>query len=183
MQVHESSLGEDRRPCAPRDCAACGGCRKLHRNGSYSRYSGAEGGKRVAVRLFVCPQCGRTVSVIPANMFPYRSMPVARFEELVDERAGLAGGGARPPPATQIEAGCIRRALERLSERISFLCGLLGQQMPLPHGPGIGWFWRALRQLGPTQSILVRLARDFKTSLLACYRSLRPHWQRGPSPS
>jgi hypothetical protein len=183
MQVYESSLGTDRRPCAPEDCAACGGCRKLHRNGSYQRYRSAEGAGRVTVQLFVCPQCRLTVSVIPAGMFPYRSMPVARFEELVDERAGLAGGGARPPPATQIEAGCIRRALERLSERIPFLCGLLGQQMPLAHGAGIGWFWRALRQLGPTERMLVRLARDFKTSLLACYRSLRPHWQRERAPA
>ena len=183
MQVYESSLGEDRRPCAPKDCAACGGCRKLHRNGSYSRYRNAGGGERVAVQLFVCPQCGLTVSVIPANMFPYRSMPVARFEELVDEHTGLAGGGTRPPPATRIEEGCIRRALGRLSERIPLLCGLLGQQMPVPAGPGIDWFWRALRKLGSTEQSLMRLACDFKTSLLSCYRSLRPHWQRESAPA
>jgi hypothetical protein len=183
MQVYESSLGEDRRPCAPKDCAACGGCRTLHRNGSYLRYRGTEGGERVAVQLYVCPQCGLTVSVIPEGMFPYRSMPVARFEELVDESTNLAGDGARPPPATQIEAGCIRRALTILSKRIPFLCGLLGQQMPLPDGSGIHWFWRALRKLGSTGRILVRLATDFKTSLLACYRSLKPHSRRESAPA
>lgn len=181
------------RPSAPQDCAACGGCRKLHRNGCYHRYFGAGGEQKVPVQTFVCPQCGRTVSVIPKDMFPYRSLPVARFEALVDGRlemaggevlpgagdadgpepAPSAGGGARPPPASRVESGCVRRALEKLSERIPLLCGLLGQQMPLPQGSGIGWFWPALRQLGSTESILIRLARDFKTSLLACYRSLR----------
>jgi len=116
-------------------------------------------------------------------MFPYRSLPVDRFEELVDERLDLAGGGARPPPATQIEVGCIRRALTKMSERIPLLCGLLGQQMPLPDGRGIGWFWPALRELGATRQILARLARDFKTSLLACYRSLRPRWEREKAPA
>jgi hypothetical protein len=32
--------------------------------------------------------------------------------------------------------------------------------------------------LGSTGEILLRLARDFKTSLLRCYRSLLPHWER-----
>ena len=134
------------------------------------------------------------MSVIPSGMFPYRSLPVARFEALVDDLpevagagvlpapgddcgpgpAPAAGGGPRPPPASRLESGCVRRALEKLSERIPLLCGLLGQLMPLAQGPGIDWFWPALRQLGSTESILVRLARDFKTSLLACYRSLRP---------
>jgi hypothetical protein len=179
MQVYESSLGADRRPCAPKDCVMCGGCRKLHRNGSYQRYRNSEGRELVTVQLFLCPQCGLTVSVIPSGMFPYRSMPVARFEELADDSTRLAGGGARPPPATQIEAGCIRRALERLSKCIPFLCGLLGQQMPLPEGPGIHWFWPALRKLGSTEEILIRLARDFKTSLFACYHSLATTLRKG----
>ena len=28
---------------------------------------------------------------------------------------------------------------------------------------------------------LARLAREFKTSLLGCYRSFRPHWERATS--
>jgi len=107
-------------------------------------------------------------------MFPYRSMTVSRFQSLMDERFGLAGGSARPPPATEIEEGCIRRAGKVLSKRIPFLCGLLGQQMPLEASAGVSGFWRALRELGPTGDILIRLARDFKTSLLACYCRARP---------
>lgn len=107
---------------------------------------------------------------------PYRSMEVDRFEEMLDER--LTGGGARPPPATENEEGCIRRACNVLSKRIPFLCGLLGQQMPVLAGEDICGFWRAARELGSTKSILLRLARDFKTSLLGCYRSLRAFWER-----
>ena len=109
---------------------------------------------------------------------PYRSIDVERFEELADSQLGSTGGGARPPPATEKEEGCIRRGMKKLSERIPLLCGLLGQQMPAPLGMDIGSFWRALRKLGSTGEILLRLARDFKTSLLRCYRSLLPHWER-----
>jgi hypothetical protein len=111
-------------------------------------------------------------------MMPYRNLEVERFEELSDARFGWADGGARPPPATEIEEGCIRRACKVLSKRIAFLCGLFGQQMPLLAGGSIGCFWRATRELGSTQEMLLRLAGDFKTSLLGCYRSLRAFWDR-----
>ncbi len=182
MQVFPSSPDESGRPCAPQDCARCEGACKLHHHGSYERYEGPDGDRRVTVQRFLCPRCRRTWSVIPPDMLPYRSLPVSRLEELLDDQTGLAGGGARPPPATQIEKDCIRRALEKLTERIPFLCGLLGQRMPLPQGPGFDWFWRALRKLGPTQRILTDLARDFKTSLLACYLSLKAPWQRARAP-
>ncbi|MDA0766239.1 MAG: hypothetical protein O3A87_12005 [Verrucomicrobia bacterium] len=183
MQVFSSTLDKAGRPCALRDCALCEGLCKLHRHGNYLRYEHPEGGTQVTVPRFLCPRCRRTWSVIPPNMFPYRSLPVTRFEGLLDEQSGLTGGGARPPPATQIETGCVRRAVKKLSERIPFLCGLLGQQVPLAQGPGIHWFWRALRELGPTQGILADLARDFKTSLLACYVSLKSPWHRARAPA
>ncbi len=137
-----------------------------------------EGGRYVVVQRYLCPRCGQTWSVIPEGMMPYRSLEVGRFEELADERFGLAGGGARPPPTTEKEEGGIRRAMQRLSKRIPFLCGLFGQQVPVLDGEDICGFWRAVRKLGSTEEILVRLARDFKTSLLGCYRSLRPFWER-----
>ena len=131
---------------------------------------------------FVCPRCRKTFSVIPEGHLPYRSLPVATLESALDGISDTAGGDGRSPPASETENGCIRRALERLSERMGLLCGLLGQQMPLLAGNGIADFWRALRKLGPTQAILVRLARDFKTSLLGCYLSLRPDWERERPP-
>lgn len=116
-------------------------------------------------------------------MMPYRSLPVERFEQLADEHLGLAGGGARPPPATEKENGCIRRAIGKLSKRIPYLCGFFGQQLPVFANTDICGFWRAMRELGPTMDTLARLAREFKTSLLGSYRSLRAFWERDPLPT
>jgi len=179
MQIFKSSLNGADRPCAPKECPQCAGGRKLWYNGKYPRRYGADGNKQVSVRCFRCPQCGLTWSVIPEGLLPYRNLPVARFEELMD--AELAGEGARPPPTVN-EKSSVRRACKNLSQRLSLLCVLLGQQMPLEANTDLGCFWRALRKLGPTGDILVCLARDFKTSLLACYRSLQAHWARGEVP-
>ena len=94
-----------------------------------------------------------------------------------------ADGGARPPPATEIEEGCIRRACKVLSKRIAFLCGLFGQQMPLLAGGSIGCFWRAMRELGSTQEMLLRLAGDFKTSLLGSSTAACGRFGIGRAPS
>jgi hypothetical protein len=115
-------------------------------------------------------------------MMPYRSLPVERFEQLADAHLGLTDGDARPPPATEKENGCIRRAIEVLSKRIPYLCGLFGQQLPVFANTDIYRFWRAMRELGPTMDTLARLAREFKTSLLGSYCSLRAFWERDTLP-
>jgi hypothetical protein len=43
-------------------------------------------------------------------MLPYRNLPVARFEELMD--AELAGEGARPPPTASF-LDCLKQAVLR----------------------------------------------------------------------
>lgn len=182
MQVFQAQLGGADRPCAPRDCPQCAGAQKLLCHGRYFRYREVEGQRQIAVRRFLCRHCGRTWSVIPVDMAPRRPLEVSRFEALMDERCALADGGARPPPATEKEEGCVRRSCQALIKRITFLRGLFGQQLPLFVEASMGSFWRALRQLGPTASILIRLARDFNTSILGCYRSLLPHWQRERRP-
>ena len=109
---------------------------------------------------------------------PYRSIAVERFQKLNDGQLDSASRDARSPPATAKEEGCIRQALKILLERIPLFCRLLGQQMPVPGGMDVGSFWPALRELGSTGETLLRLARDSKTSLLRCYRSLLIHWER-----
>ena len=180
VQFFQCGLEGKDRPEAPSECLQCGGKCRFHRHGSYERYGGVSGEERVKVMRFLCPRCGRTWSVIPSGRLPYWSLGVAQLERHLNEESELAGEGARPPPAPEIERGCIRRAHKRLSERTNFLCGLLGQQMPWLENNDLGCFWRALRKLGSLGEILVRLARDFKTSLFGCYRSFRPHWQRVP---
>jgi len=115
-------------------------------------------------------------------MMPYRSLEVARFEQLADEQCGLLDEGARPPPATEKERGCFERAFSALHHRIALLRALLGQLLPVVDDTDLSGFWRALRELGPAMDTFLRLARDFKTSLLGCYKSLRPFWHRENAP-
>jgi hypothetical protein len=184
MQIFQSSLDDGGRPCPGKFCPICAGCQRLHRHGRYPRYRGLEGERAVWVQRYLCPQCRKTWSVIPPDMMPYLSVPVRRFEALSDAAlAALADGNPRPPPATVKEQSFIRRQLRKLSERAPFLCGLLGQRLPLKAKTGVQAFWRALRKLGPLEEMLAALAREFKTSLLACYRSLHPPWQREPAPA
>jgi ssDNA-binding Zn-finger/Zn-ribbon topoisomerase 1 len=180
MQIHQASLEDGQRPCPGKACPQCGGCIRLHKHGRYTRWRGVDGAQAVEVVRYICPRCRHTWSVIPEGMMPYRSLPVERFEQLTDKHFGLAGEDPRPPPATEKEDGCIRRAIKKLSIRIPFLCGLLGQQLPVFVNTDTCRFWQALRELGPTMNIMVQLACDFKTSLFGCYRSLRAFWQREP---
>jgi hypothetical protein len=120
-------------------------------------------------------------------MLPYRSLRFERMEEHLDACHGVprpvAGEGARPPPASEVERGCVQRAEKKLLGRISFLCGCLGQMLPMLDDKDLGGFWRALRMIGRLGEILLHLAAKFKTSLLACYRSLRPRWARDKVPA
>jgi len=118
-------------------------------------------------------------------MMPYRALQVECLEAWMDQlhdpaspRHCEAGEDARPPPASEVERGCLLRAAKRLLQRIPVLCGLLGQRMPVLAHEDIGGFWRALRNLGRLVQILVHLAGNFNHSLLGNYRSLQPNWQR-----
>jgi hypothetical protein len=186
VQVHREALGGRTRPCAPADCELCGGCEKPHRHGGYWRNAGPTGEGKARVERFLCKRCGLSIGVIPAGMLPYRSVAVARLEEWLDRRHGVepaavAGGGARPPPACEVEHGCLERSEKKLLPRIPVLRGLLGQRLPVLADGDLGGFWRALRKLGRLGEILVHLAAKFKTSLLADYR-MAPDWPRARAP-
>ena len=139
------------------------------------------------VSCYICPRCDLHVSIIPVGMLPYRCLPVASLEKHLDARHGVArpvaGEGARPPPASEVERGCLERAERKLLGRITFLCGCLGQMLPVLDNNDLGGFWRALRMIGRLREILLHLAAKFKTSLLACYRSLKPRWERKEAPA
>jgi hypothetical protein len=187
MQIHEEQLAGASRPCAPSDCARCKGAQKLHVHSSYERNANCTGGGKKVVCRFLCRPCGATFGVIPSGMLPYRSLPVERLEAWMDDlhevSAPAAGGGARPPPASEVERGCLERAQENLLQRIPYLSGLLGQRLPLLARGDIRSFWRALRSIGRLAGILVHLAGNFKISLLRDYLSLLPHWQRREAPA
>ena len=187
MQIHEEALAGKSRPCAPEDCARCTGKQKLHKHKTYQRNADTSGQGAETVHCFRCPRCPVYISIIPRGMLPYRSLRVERLEKRLDTIHGVArpvaGEGARPPPASEVERGCVERAEKKLLWRIPFLRGCLGQMMPVLDDKDPGGFWRALRMIGRLGEILLLLAAKFKTSLLACYRSLKPRWVRAPSPA
>lgn len=204
MQVYEDSLKEKKPPCPGSDCPICSGKQRLHKHGTYCRYRGTDGARLQKVQRFVCRRCGHTWSVIPAGMMPYRSLEVERFEALSDAQFGTDSEtdfktgsetgsktgcetdsetqSASPAAPTEKEAGCAQRAWKALSNRIPLLQRLFGQQMPVLAADDTSGFWRSLRRLGSTNDALAALAHNFMTSLLACYRSLRPFWDRGTLP-
>jgi Fe-S-cluster-containing hydrogenase component 2 len=165
MQYFADALHGKDRPSPPPDCQRCEGKQKLHCHTTYERFAQPSGETKVVVQCYICRRCGRCFSVIPTGMLPYRSLGVKRFEAWMDNPG-------RSPPANKIEQGCLLRARKRLQQRIPVLCQLLGQRLPASAQGDLSTFWQALRKIASLADMLVQLAEDFKTSLLAAYRSL-----------
>ncbi len=160
----DSFVGE--RPLCPRKCSS-----RLHRHGCYHRYARLEGNKRFGVQRYWCPDCGLTVSVLPAERVPYRPLEGARLEGFFNAQAGIRSGP--DPPPGQLEAGCLRRAWTRFQTRVSTLKEAFG----LLVSSGISAaadLWKQMRLAKETLAgILGFLAQTCNTSLLGDYRCLR----------
>ena len=154
------------RPACPRSCPG-----RVHRHGHYSRYAQPSGSATFPVERFLCPQCGLTISVLPSDRLPYRSVTGPRLEAHFNEQAE-AGTGPDPPP-DELEAGCLRRAWTRLQTRVVSLkeaFGLLLASLP----DSAGALWKQMRLAkGTLSGILHYLAQSHKRSLLGDYRCLR----------
>jgi len=122
------------------------------------------------VQRYWCPQCELTISVLPANRLPYRSVEATRLEGFFDAQAGI-GSGPDPPPG-QLEAGCLRRAWTRFQTRVSELkeaFGLLLESVLC----GPAHLWEQMRQARRTlAAILGFLAQTRNISLLGDYQCL-----------
>jgi hypothetical protein len=103
------------------------------------------------------------------DRLPYLAVNTTIVESDFDARAS----GTDPPPRSEKERGCLRRAFERFAGRVAPLCALLGQMIRRIK-PSVGECWRGLRQLDNLEGILLLLGTKFKTSLLADYRWLEP---------
>ena len=144
----------------------------MHRHGSYQRYQQPTGAATFPMQRYLCPPCGHTVSVLPAQRLPYRPLAVERLQGAFDAQAEV-GRGLDPPPEP-IEAGCLQRAWNRFLTRVHILQDALGQILPaaLQSAPQL---WRESRRaLGSAEAILRFLARSCKRSLLGDYACLRP---------
>ena len=124
------------------------------------------------MQRFLCPPCGHTISVLPANRLPYRPLEVERLQGGFDAQAEV-GTGLDPPPEP-IEAGCLQRAWQRFLTRVHLLQDALGQIVPVELHPA-QQLWQAWRRgVGSAESMLRFLARHCKRSLLGDYACLRP---------
>jgi len=163
MQLRQSSVHGGRPECP------IGPAHKVHSHGDYERYAKADGNEKEKVPRWLCVVCGGTISVLPDTLLPYRPVGTDLLEKWFD--AEFMGRG--PPAATENERGCLVRALERFHQRIPSLAEVLGQMINVL-SPTATQLWVRLRKLGKLTEILRFLAEDFKTSLLADYRCLRP---------
>jgi hypothetical protein len=165
IQVRADSFNGERPVCA-RGCA-----RRLHRHGCYHRYARPCGEERMAVQRYWCPECELTISVLPAERLPYRSVEGSRLEAFFNTQAGI-GSGPDPPPG-QLEAGCLRRAWTRFQTRVSTLKEAFGLLIPSVIA-GAAHLWKQMRLAKPTlAAILGFLAQTRNLSLLGDYRCLR----------
>ena len=124
------------------------------------------------MQRYLCPPCGHTVSVLPANRLPYRPLEVERLQGSFDAQAEVSGG-LDPPPGL-LEAGCLQRAWNRFLTRVKVLEDAFGQILPAELHTA-QQLWKELRRgVGSAEDMLWFLARHCKRSLLGDYACLRP---------
>jgi hypothetical protein len=108
MQLREGSF-HGPRPACPEHPK-----QRVHRHGFYLRFENCDGQQRLRIERFVCPRCGRTLSVLPKNRLPYVALNTTMVESEFDARAS----GTDPPSKSEKERGCLRRAFERFAARV-----------------------------------------------------------------
>jgi hypothetical protein len=170
MQIRASNLNGDR-PTCPLDAS-----HTVHAHGSYQRYANCDDERKIDIPVFLCLPCGRTISVVPDHVLPYRAVAAPLVEQHFDNQANP--GQSLEPPATEKEKGCLKRAWARFKQRVAPLCAALGQMIEAVK-PTAAQLWNQLRRTSNLAAILRQLARPFNTSLLHDYLCLRP-WSGGP---
>ena len=151
----------------------CGCPGMVHRHGCYWRNADPEGTVKERIQLYLCPPCGRTLSVLPAHRLPYRSVRAERLQAEFDKRAGIQTQGLDPPPRV-VEAGCLQRAWNALTARVTTLKEAFGQVVCSKISE-VTSFWASLRQSFATVArMLCFLSEHHHISLLGNYRCLRP---------
>lgn len=169
MQIRISSFRGDR-PLCPLDPH-----HKVHRHGSYERNANCEDQQKEAIERFLCRPCGRTISLLPERLLPYRAVAVPLVQKHFDAQANP--GEVKEPPATEKEKGCLKRAWARFKQRVAPLKAKLGQMIRAVQ-PSAAQLWNQLRRQSNLPAILLQLAKPLNTSLLGDYPCLVP-WTNG----
>ena len=165
MQMRTSSFTGERPPC-PVDPH-----HPVDYHGTYERYANCNDRQTEAIDRFLCRPCGRTISVLPDHFLPYRAVSVTLVERHFDAQANP--GEAKPPPATEKEKGCLKRAWARFQQRVAPLKAKLGQIVSAIN-PSAAQLWNQLRRKSNLSQILLQLVKPFNTSLLHDYLCLVP---------
>jgi len=174
MQIQRSSMKGDRPECRtdPRH--------KVHKHGHYNRNGGPEDDDdKEKVSRFLCVPCNSTISVLPENKLPYRSI---NAERLVAWMNWELNAGPEPPVRGEKERGCMRRAFQCFIRHSPALTGALGQ-IVRDVCANAQSLWRTLTRQGNVSSILRFLQDKLKPektgdgawrgySLLGHYRCL-----------
>lgn len=171
MQFRAAQLTGDR-PVCPSDPNHI-----VHAHGSYERAKTPDAKESVIVLRWNCTQCSYTFTVIPDDAIPYR--PVST--DLLEKGFESAFCGKDPPPLSENEKGCLKRAVQSFMKNIPFLTNILGQTVETIR-PSAAELWKELRRKGDMKAILLYLARHFKISLLKDYCCLKlrlNHLSRG----
>lgn len=143
----------------------------MQRQGSYQRYRKPTGREKFPIQRYLCPVCGKTVSVLPANRLTYRPLEVKRLEGHFDAQAKVSSG--LDPPPESVEAGCLQRAWTRVLTRVKRLVNAFGQILPAGLSTG-AQLWKELRRgVGSAEQMLRFLAQTCHGSLLGDYACLR----------
>lgn len=168
MQKRHSQFAHDH----PRPCCHIDPSHKVYAHGFYQRlanYLIALVAVHLDIRRWLCVTCGRTFSVLPKDVLPYRHLPVSAVEEYFDAQANEAP----PAAATVLKEGCLKRAWLRFTLRLTALTASLGQLMQREDLADAKRFWQGLRRWGNLEEILRVLSADFQTSLLQDYLCIR----------
>lgn len=165
MQKRKSELKGDR-PICPIESS-----HGIYVHGSYARYGDCDGDtKDLNIPRYLCGRCGRTISVLPDDVLPYRAVRTDKVEKHFQARVDETP----PPAATEKEKGCLKRAWRSFERHTTKLAAVLGQIIARVKPNDGADLWKQLRQLGNLEVILNLLADRFKTSLLRGYLCLEP---------
>lgn len=148
------------------------GSNTVHRHASYLRYVSVNSSEQVKVLRFLLLETGRTISVCPDTLPPYRALPLDRLEAEFDERSGIVVE-APTPPLSVAEQGSLKRAWLRLGERVEALGSHCGQRLPAVVASARELWLSLRRNLGSVRDILIFLSIHHRSSLLGDYVCLQ----------
>ncbi len=179
MQIRHASFPAGALPPCPFDHEPeAGGC--LQNHGHYKRYAQPEGTNTIRIARLRCKFTGKTISILPDGMLPYRAISVRAVEEHFDTLSGIGpapeGENDAPdvPARSERVQACLSRSWRRLSStpRVASLTNFFGQRLPRTESATA--LWKAIRATaGRLGQILLELARQGK-SLLGDYQCLTP---------